>query len=149
MPGMLKQSPRRWTRQDKTRHTQRSPTSIERSPGLTGKSVGVMTPRKRILLCWCSLAKCALHQVLRWTQSTGKRRQRPHRLLLCWILKILYHRILGFGATATQKQEARREDRPGEPGKTTTPGEDSYPNFFLWYENFVHNDIIFVENPPP
>ena len=28
--------------------TQRSPTSVERMPGLTGKSVEVMTPRKRI-----------------------------------------------------------------------------------------------------
>ena len=33
------------------------------------------------------------------------------------------HRILGFGATTTQKQEARREDRPREPG-ATEPGEE-------------------------
>ena len=38
--------------------------------------------------------------------------------------QILYHRILGFGATTTQKQKPGGEDRPGEPGKATKPGEE-------------------------
>ena len=61
--------------------------------------------------------------------------------------QILYHRILGFGATTTQKQEARR-GRPASSarksyktwrrGRQDTTAQQSYlihiQILFLWYE---------------
>ena len=74
--------------------------------------------------------------------------------------QFLYHRTLGFGATTTKKQEARRRRPARETRKSTntrrgsrqdTTAQQSYlihnQIFFLWYEEFVHNNFIFVENP--
>ena len=53
--------------------------------------------------------------------------------------QIQIHGILGFGATSTKKEEARREtNRPGKPGKAPTPGKEVgriIQNFFFGTRN--------------
>ena len=93
-------------------------------------------PTKRICCAHeaCSLARCActdckgqcaMHHVSRWTQSARKMTWDNTQAVAVLNSQILYHRILGFGATTTKKQKARKgTDRPGKPRKAPTPGEE-------------------------
>ena len=58
-----------------------------------------------------------MHQVLRWTHQSTRKKKTWETTQAVAVLnsQILYHRILGFGATTTQKQEARR----GRPARGT------------------------------
>ena len=75
--------------------------------------------------------------------------------------QIQIHRILGFGATSTKKQRKPGGDKPArETRKSTNTPRGSRQSTtahlshliliqfsFLWSEEFVHNNFIFVENP--
>ena len=102
----------------------RSTMTMTMTPGLTGKSVGVMTPQKRI--CFTdvtgSLARCAGTNCL-WTDCIATRpemdsctcktksKQGPQAVAV--LNSPISHRILGFGDKTRRKQEARRR-RPGD-----------------------------------
>ena len=111
-------------------HTQRSPTSVEWRPGLTGKSVGVITPQKKNLFHWCNLliGKVCKYKLL-WTECSATRpemdsmhmqeenQNKGHKQLLCWILKLVtessdseqHHRH-------NNKKRGSQETRRGRPG---------------------------------
>ena len=74
--------------------------------------------------------------------------------------QIQIHRILRFGAKSTKKQRKPgggqtglgNQEKHQHPERKTAEyhsssvAPDFHPNF-LWYEEFVHNNFIFVENP--
>ena len=102
---------------DNDNHTQRSPTSVKWRPGLTGVSVGVMTPRKKRICCpdeACSIGKVCTNPLLRTVCSTSnhemnsKEHITTHRL---WLERIHEFKSLESSDSEQHNEEVRETKR--------------------------------------